>query len=251
MRNGVILKLLVFFLFFLNLIAAATVYGFVYDINLNLAKGYAVSVNSTPTQTIILNDSGFYSFQLPVGSFVLSVYPPSAPENATVQNLTIINNGSFEMDLLAFNFPLPNASIDELKNLSNVSSSLSNLSQSSFVNNTFGNNSFPRQPPSQFFPFDFLIALIFAIFVVSVFVLFILLRRQKNAEKNSGMVVLTGDEKVVLDKIKELEGRTSQKDLRKNLSLSESAVSMALTSLEDKGLIVKIKKGRGNIVKIK
>ncbi|MCL5011492.1 MAG: winged helix-turn-helix transcriptional regulator [Candidatus Marsarchaeota archaeon] len=251
MCSRVILKLLVFFLFFLNFIAAATVYGFVYDINLNPARGYEVTVNSTPVQTIILNDSGFYSFQLPTGFFVLSVYPPTAPENLTVQNLTITTNGSFEVDLLAFDFPLPNASIDVLSNLSNVTSSFGNLSKSfgSSVGNNFSNNSFSRPPP-QFFPFDFLIALILAIFVVSVGVLFILLRRQKPAESN-GMVVLTGDEKVVLDKIKELEGRTSQKDLRKNLSLSESAVSIALASLEDKGLIVKIKKGRGNIIKIK
>ena len=251
MRNGGGILKLLFFLFLTQFAASATVYGFVYDYNLNPARGYAVTVNSTPVQTIILNDSGFYSFQLPDGYFMISVYPPAAPQNATFQNLTIENNGSFEVDLLAFNFPIPNPSFDELNNLSNVTSSFGNVSASiSSLNGSPFNNSNPRPPP-QFFPFDFLILLIVAIFVVSVFVLFILLRRRKSESQNAGMVVLNGDEKLVLDKIRELEGRTSQKDLRKNLSLSESAVSLALTSLEDKGLIVKIKKGRGNIVKIK
>jgi uncharacterized membrane protein len=222
---------------------AATVYGFVYDYSLNPAKGYAVSVNSTPTQTIILNDSGFYSFQLPDGFFVLSVYPPTAPENATIQNITIASNGSFEVDLLAFNFPLPNdSSINDLNVINNVSASLNNLSNQSFRNN-FSNSSFPRPPP-QLFPFDIIIILIPAIFVVLVAVLFILLKRQKHVEQSKGMVILTGDEKIVFDKIKEFEGRVSQKELRKNLSLSEASVSIALTNLEDKGLVDKIKKGR-------
>jgi len=241
---------LVFFLLFLHFAVAATVYGFVYDYNLNPAKGYVVSVNSTPTQTVILNDSGFYSFQLPNGFFILKVYPPTAPENATIQNLTIASNGSFEVDLLAFNFPLPNeSSINDLNSINNMSVSLNNLSAQSFRNNLI-NNTFQR-PFQPFFPFDIIMILVLVVFVVLVVVLFVLLKKWKRVEQFKGMVVLTGDEKIVFDKIKEFDGRVSQKELRKNLGLSEASVSIALTNLEEKGLIEKIKKGRGNIIKIK
>ncbi|MBS3149146.1 hypothetical protein J4455_00425 [Candidatus Woesearchaeota archaeon] len=40
----------------------------------------------------------------------------------------------------------------------------------------------------------------------------------------------------------------TQKDIRKELKISEAKVSLILTQLESEGRIKKIKKGRGNIV---
>ncbi len=61
---------------------------------------------------------------------------------------------------------------------------------------------------------------------------------------------LTPDQQKVLETIRRFDNRLSQKELRKALSpWSEAKVSMELTELEDRGIISKIKKGRGNIIR--
>ncbi len=40
----------------------------------------------------------------------------------------------------------------------------------------------------------------------------------------------------------------TQKDLRARLNCSEANVSLMITDLEDRGLVRKVKKGRGNII---
>ncbi len=55
-----------------------------------------------------------------------------------------------------------------------------------------------------------------------------------------------------LDIIKKNEGRITQKKLRKEMMhLSEGKVSLILTELEHKGLIEKVKRGRGNVILLK
>ncbi len=51
--------------------------------------------------------------------------------------------------------------------------------------------------------------------------------------------------------IKQEGGRTTQKDIRKQIPLSEAKISLMITELEHKGVIEKIKKGRGNIIILK
>jgi uncharacterized membrane protein len=46
-------------------------------------------------------------------------------------------------------------------------------------------------------------------------------------------------------------GRTTQKEIRKQLPLSEAKVSLIIAEMEAKGLIQKIRKGRGNIIILK
>ena len=48
--------------------------------------------------------------------------------------------------------------------------------------------------------------------------------------------------------IKENKGRITQKDIRKQIPLSEAKISLMITELEDKGIVKRIKKGRGNII---
>ena len=54
-----------------------------------------------------------------------------------------------------------------------------------------------------------------------------------------------------VDLIKKEGGRISQKDLRKQIPLSEAKISLMIAELESKGVIDKIKKGRGNIIILK
>ena len=54
-----------------------------------------------------------------------------------------------------------------------------------------------------------------------------------------------------LEIIKKEGGRTTQKDIRKEIPLSEAKTSLMIAELEHKGIIEKIKKGRGNIIILK
>jgi len=51
--------------------------------------------------------------------------------------------------------------------------------------------------------------------------------------------------------IKREGGRTTQKYIRKQIPLSEAKISLMIAELEHKGIIEKIKKGRGNIIILK
>ena len=59
---------------------------------------------------------------------------------------------------------------------------------------------------------------------------------------------LPRDLKEIIDILESLGGRMTQKDLRARLNCSEAKVSLMITDLEDRGLVHKVKKGRGNII---
>ncbi|MHC1582167.1 MAG: helix-turn-helix transcriptional regulator [Candidatus Syntropharchaeia archaeon] len=59
---------------------------------------------------------------------------------------------------------------------------------------------------------------------------------------------LPEDLKEVISIIQQNGGRITQKELRKKLSLSEAKISLMITDLENRGLVTKIKKGRGNVI---
>ena len=51
--------------------------------------------------------------------------------------------------------------------------------------------------------------------------------------------------------IKSQKGRVSQKDIRKKFPSSEAKISLVITELQHKGVVERIKKGRGNIIVLK
>ncbi|MBI5880723.1 hypothetical protein HZB90_01185, partial [archaeon] len=55
----------------------------------------------------------------------------------------------------------------------------------------------------------------------------------------------------LVDIIKKEGGRTTQKEIRKQIPLSEAKISLMITELEHKGVVEKIKKGRGNVIMLK
>jgi uncharacterized membrane protein len=59
---------------------------------------------------------------------------------------------------------------------------------------------------------------------------------------------LPDDLKEIIHILESQGGRMTQKDLRARLNCSEAKVSLMITDLEDRGLVHKVKKGRGNII---
>ena len=60
--------------------------------------------------------------------------------------------------------------------------------------------------------------------------------------------IMTDDKEKVINIIRRHGNRTTQKDIRKEMPLSEAKVSLIIAELEHEGSIKKIKKGRGNII---
>ncbi|MPN35408.1 hypothetical protein SDC9_182906 [bioreactor metagenome] len=61
---------------------------------------------------------------------------------------------------------------------------------------------------------------------------------------------LPDDLKEIMDLIRANGNRITQRELRKKSPYSESKVSLMLSDLEERGLVEKFKKGRGNIIRI-
>jgi uncharacterized membrane protein len=81
----------------------------------------------------------------------------------------------------------------------------------------------------------------------------ILPKKRLGAKKVEGapsikVVGLPDDLKEVMDVIRESGGRINQVELRQKLPYSEAKVSLMVADLENRGLVRKIKKGRGNII---
>jgi uncharacterized membrane protein len=70
-------------------------------------------------------------------------------------------------------------------------------------------------------------------------------------KKEKADAELDDDLRKVIEILKAEGGRATQKEIRKHIPLSEAKVSLIITEMEVKGMVEKIKKGRGNIIILK
>ena len=89
--------------------------------------------------------------------------------------------------------------------------------------------------------------LLLILFIIVVFIIFYIRSKKKKTEEKYEDV----DLEKIIKIIKQEGGRTTQKEIRKQIPLSEAKISLIITELEHKGIIEKIKKGRGNIIILK
>lgn len=86
--------------------------------------------------------------------------------------------------------------------------------------------------------------LVIAICLAGLIAIFSMKRRKREE-------ILPDDLMTVIETIKANGGRITQKELRKKLGFSEAKMSLILADLERRGIIEKVKKGRGNIIFLK
>lgn len=89
-----------------------------------------------------------------------------------------------------------------------------------------------------------------AILITSSILIFLYYLKRKEG-KVEETKILPEDLSSVLEVIKKEGGRITQKELRKRLGYSEAKMSLIVADLERRGLIEKVKKGRGNIIFLK
>ncbi|MEM2890715.1 MAG: hypothetical protein QW358_05210 [Candidatus Hadarchaeum sp.] len=212
----------------------AKVHGTVYYwYNLEPLRNAIVEVNSTPVQVYVAKN-GEYSFNLPPGNYVITAryYRDNVLLYYAEENLTILGGGEYIVDLIAF----PLFEDIEIADETDLVPSI-------------------ETPESEGFWIIFA-AIGAAVFISAVGVFYYLKKRRKRlpepkaepARETIKYVGLPADLQEILDKVKEAGGRITQLELRDKLPYSEAKVSLMLTDLENRGLIRRIKKGRGNVI---
>jgi uncharacterized membrane protein len=195
------------FILSLDLVSASTIYGNVYDLELNKLDNVILTINSQPIQKQVVKNS-FYSFSIEQGNYIIKAKQVNS-DLSTSENITINKEGNYSFDL----FLTPG--------------------ETELTNNTTTDNKIWLY----FIPIIVLMSLIILIILFK--------RKKKNTEIEYDLTTK------LLEKIKKNNGRITQKELRKEFPLSEAKISLAITELEHKNKVEKIKRGRTNVIILK
>ncbi len=219
------------FLLIIGSVNAATIHGTVYDWGSLEPANAFVEVNSIPKQSLVAIN-GEYSFELNQGSYTIKAVIFGGESRLTAEeNITIAREGDYVLDLILF----PELADDELINEDEFDVDTSIFEE-------------PVVPP------------ILAIIIIVAGTLAIYLFTKNKGEKKEAKEDKIIEKKVeeikkeepdlekLVEIIKKHDGRITQKQIRKELPLSEAKVSLMISELEHNGIIKKIKKGRGNIL---
>ncbi len=252
--------------------SCAVVHGTAYEWStFEALENVIVEVNSTPPQFLVAS-SGNYSFDLPEGGYTIRAeyYQNNVLEYCAEENITILRDGEFVLDLLMF----PPIEEEFLYEEINISEELYDYGE-------------PDETEDGGVSPVFLYAITILAIVIAGYAVF--LRKKSNngepgSERGVGVDVEVGDVgynipddvsepqppieppepleppespeppelpsdlREVISIVMRSGGRITQKDLRTRLSCSEAKVSLMVTDLTDRGLVKKVKKGRGNVI---
>ena len=235
-----ILGVLLFAIIFSGSAFASTIHGNVYDLSLNKVPNARVEIDTNPRQFVIAQN-GSYIFNVPLGVYEIKAKLLQKNElvSSVEENITVKQDGDYVLDLILF--PNIEEGVDDIE--VNVSDDL--------IPNDMKNNKW-----------------IYAIILFVIAALFGFYFTYKNMKKSKQISEESNAEidsrpetkssepdEDELDKLVEIikkeGGRTTQKDIRKEIPLSEAKISLMIAELEHKGIVEKIKKGRGNIIILK
>lgn len=229
------------FILILPLASAATLKGSIYDDNLNLAEDVLVEINTVPQQKYLAK-TGSYSFDLPPGKYTLTA--KDAQYIITEQIEITSDQGEYIVDL----FLLPDFTEED---------ELWQETQEEIPLETEENSS--RLWAWIIAGVIFVILLSRIVYARKKYGSLRLFRKRVKAESKKTLeqhkeelAKEPGHLDQAIEIIKKHDGRINQKELRKEmLYLSEAKVSLIVTELEHKGLVEKVKKGRGNVLILK
>ncbi|MDI6737679.1 MAG: hypothetical protein QME12_04155 [Nanoarchaeota archaeon] len=212
----------------INIAYAAELKGVIYNSQLELQKNAILEINTEPRQLIVSKD-GTYSFNVPEGNYLLTakLLNGNEIELFAEEEVSVSSEGSYILDIILFDYIEDEAQVDM-----DISSGLEeNNNMWIYVG----------------------IAFLALMLIAAVLALRWTGKKagemQKNIEKElSNEKNIGADLEKIINIIKSEGGRTTQLEIRKHIPLSEAKISLMIAELEDKGIIRKIKKGRGNII---
>lgn len=198
---------------------AAKISGFAYDYTLSPLDNVVIEVNTSPTQKYIAKDGAYY-YDLPPGEYTLTAkyYEDDHLKYFAEEPIEINKDGFFVVDLIL----LPTE--EEPSLIQGINTKVTGFFQNGSLIGYIG----------------------LAVGLISLGAVFYVLWRLKR-QKHEGPAEEDDVEKQVLGILKK-EKRVTQKEIRKRLPMSEAKISLVLSELEERGVLKKIKKGRGNII---
>ena len=218
-------------LLLVNLVSAATIHGTVYDLSLKKQNNVKVEINTNPKQVIVAQN-GTYSFNVPNGAYVIKaqLIRKNTIIASVQENITIKQVGDYVIDLILFpdiEEGIEDIDLDVDEDI--VEAKKNNISVGSII------------------------LLIFGIVLIglSYFKKYKKQKKEISEEETKKEDYKDDHLKQIIEIIKKEGGRATQKDIRKQIPLSEAKISLMIAELEHKGVIEKIKKGRGNIIILK
>jgi len=206
---------------------AATISGTVYNMNLEKQENAIVGINTDPVQKYVAKN-GTYEFNLNPGQYTIIAFKTNGDNLEIEQKIIIKEEGEYLLDLILF------PSLKEEEELMETTD--------------FGIDE--KYFKTKEYDAYWITAMILLVFLIAAY---IILKPRKKEERQATITETTGTdlaEKVVAF-IKKEGGRTTQKEIRKQFPSSEAKISLVITELEKKGKAERIKKGRGNIIKLK
>ena len=230
-----ILSFMLLMLIFANVANAATIHGTIYDLSLRKASNARVEINTLPKQVMVAQN-GSYSFNVPNGFYTIKaqIVQKNTVLASVQENITIRQDGSYILDLILF--PDVEEGVEEI-----------GIDIGDDVVETNNRHNVIA---------GFVILLV-ATAIIAAFYYIKRIRQKsgadagKKAEEPKEDKTEDNDLGQVVKIIKNEGGRATQKDIRKQIPLSEAKISLMIAELEHKGIIEKIKKGRGNIIILK
>ncbi|MBI3035942.1 hypothetical protein HYY71_06490 [Candidatus Woesearchaeota archaeon] len=215
-------------IFLINYVNAATIHGAIYDFSLKEVNNARVEINTSPKQFKVAQN-GTYSFNVPNGIYKIKAQLVHRNEviASAEENITIRQDGSYVLDLILFpdieegvedpGIEVSGQVIDEGKD---------RLLLTGFI-------------------------VLFVLGIAAIILYVLKTRKKKEADEVKEEENKSEDLEQIISIIKQEGGRTTQKEIRKKIPLSEAKISLMIAELEHKGVIEKIKKGRGNIIILK
>jgi uncharacterized membrane protein len=242
-------------------LASSVVHGSVYEWStFDTLNNAEVTVNSVPQQVMVSKD-GSYSFNLDKGTYSIVARSGGNDTDALYakEDVTITQDGGdYVIDLILF-------PAGDFSDIDFFDEDVAPIITEEPVDLPTAQ---PQQPPN--WGALFLLATIVLILVAGAGT-FLLLRRKRPPVKPeeppppgpagpaeptlpplpptaSADATLPDDLREVIRIIEKSGGRITQLDLRKALPCSEAKVSLMVTDLESRGIVKKVKKGRGNVI---
>ncbi len=221
----------IIFLVLLPCVSGAEIFGTAYHWeSFEPVRNALITINTTPPQSYVARD-GSYLFNVEAGFYKISAryYSEGVLKLEDDVLLEVPANGSYRVDLI-LTPALEEETLFDSIDVGIVESDV-NPSRNNFI--------------------YALIGLILAMVILGFFWKLWSKRKQELREEAEDMEDIPEDLREVIDVIRREGGRIKQKDLRKIIGCSEAKLSLMLADLESRGIIRKIKKGRGNIIILK
>jgi uncharacterized membrane protein len=208
-----ILLLLIILVVSSAIVSAGELYGTIYDFELSPVPGSIVRFTSdSGTSYKVVSTDGDYSLNLTPGKYLITLQY----RNITTEDSVLVAGDKQLFDLILFE------SFDELDLLTDADSMI-----------------IDELPEVVTIPLDYTPLYVSAALLLCSIGLLLLPKKKALDDPLADKL---------LELLRSQDGRSTQKELRKQMPCSEAKVSLIIAELEARGEITKIRKGRANII---